>query len=328
VTAKDINSKIISYTVDDGSESIECIIFKNDLNENEIADKIQFELFDTLSVKGKINDFRNQRKLHITNIRKEYDVNVEVFFWLEVMKQRKEYQKEYVITEESKKDVNKFYEKKKLNAINKKVYIFDDYYEIFKKLDDSKRRKISNKQKTVDETILKYKIREYLNKKKLYAFQFSKIKEEFKDLAEEILKQKENNVVSEERISFLFSRIFHQLVEEGIIFKYDSVSDTYALIHYKYNLGQAIYEIINSNKNCKYISYQDITKLLSKSKAFKFAPEKVIKKSLNYLVENEKLVINETKDGTIFYSLVKNQKSIIDEKEKSNDSDQNKTSSE
>ena len=134
--------------------------------------------------------------------------------------------------------------------------------------------------------------------------------------------------MSEERISFLFSRIFHQLVEEGIIFKYDSVSDTYALIHYKYNLGQAIYEIINSNKNCKYISYQDITKLLSKSKAFKFAPEKVIKKSLNYLVENEKLVINETKDGTIFYSLVKNQKSIIDEKEKSNDSDQNKTSSE
>jgi len=46
------------------------------------------------------------------------------------MKQRKEYQKEYVITEESKKDVNKFYEKKKLNAINKKVYIFDDYYEV------------------------------------------------------------------------------------------------------------------------------------------------------------------------------------------------------
>ncbi|OUM64229.1 hypothetical protein PIROE2DRAFT_9071 [Piromyces sp. E2] len=315
----------ISFIVDDGSENIECIIFKKDINEMEISDKIQFQLFDTVSIKGKICDYRNQRKIHITSIRKEYDINAEVFFWLEVMNQRKEIEKKYIITEETKKDVNEFYKNKKLNARNKSLY---EHTELFKKLDNSKRLKLNNKLKTVDESILKYKIVDYFIKKKLYTFQFSKIKEEFKDIAIKILKQKENNIASEERISLLFSKIFHQLVVEGKIFKYDTVNDTYALIHYKYNLGYIIYVIIDKkckvNEDCKYISYQDIVKQISKSNSrFKFAPEKLIKRSLKYLVENQYLTVIKNENGEELYSLVEGKKFVLDDKKESKDENKN-----
>ncbi|ORX56474.1 hypothetical protein BCR36DRAFT_345565 [Piromyces finnis] len=302
ITAKDINSKIISYTVDDGSERIECIMFKKDLNENEISDKSQFQLFDTISIKGKIYDFKKQRKLNIISIKKEYDRNVEAFFWLEVIKQRKEYQKEYNITEESKKDVKEFYSNKRLNAKQKSFY---NYNEIFKKLDNSKRQKIGNNSIIKDENILKCNVMKYLSDNKLYSFQFSKImkENELRNKAIELLEEKENNSASENQISLLFQKVFYQLVKEGVIFQLDSYHDTYALIHYKYNLGEAIFGILKNKNEC--VSYQDILKLLSNTTAFKYAPEKVVKKALNYLVTNQKLSKNTNKDGETLYKFIK-----------------------
>ena len=37
------------------------------MNENEINEN-QFQLFDMVTIKGKIYEFRNQRKLHIIEI--------------------------------------------------------------------------------------------------------------------------------------------------------------------------------------------------------------------------------------------------------------------
>lgn len=57
--------------MDDGSESIECIFFKKDMNEDKINEnQFQYQLFDTITIIGKISEFRNQRKLHINKISK------------------------------------------------------------------------------------------------------------------------------------------------------------------------------------------------------------------------------------------------------------------
>lgn len=56
--------------VDDGSESIECLIFKNDIKENEITNYTKYQIFDTLCIEGKIHEYKNIKNLHIIKISK------------------------------------------------------------------------------------------------------------------------------------------------------------------------------------------------------------------------------------------------------------------
>lgn len=69
ITAKDITSKFIEYAVDDGSGVLSCIHWQDHLDIN---------LGDLVTIKGKLQDFRNKRQLNVSQILVERDVNMEL----------------------------------------------------------------------------------------------------------------------------------------------------------------------------------------------------------------------------------------------------------
>jgi len=295
--------------VDDGSESIECIFFKKDMNENEINEnQFQFQLFDTITVVGKISDFRNQRKLHINKIKKETDLNAELFFWLDVINQKKKYKKPFVLSEETINEIDSYYKEEKKKWNNKEEF----YKELYGNFDTPrKRKKVENKLITTDEVTLKLKIMKYLHQSDSLNFKFAELKEnqELKNIAIEILKQKNEFSITEEGITMIFAKVINLLVKDGVMFQSDEENDIYELIHYKYNLGPAIHEHIKKyikNKKCDSVEYKKITVSLANSKAFKYAPEKTINKSLNFLVEQNKIKKIVNTDNQISYTLCKN----------------------
>ena len=77
ITAKDLNRKFIEYAgksfklniVDDGTGVLNCIHWK---------DHMDVKLGDLVTIKGKVQDFRNKRQLNITHIIIENDPNIEL----------------------------------------------------------------------------------------------------------------------------------------------------------------------------------------------------------------------------------------------------------
>jgi len=68
--------------VDDGTERIECIKFKKDLKDTELNNISQYQLFDTLSIKGKISVYKDRRNLHIITISKNYLLYIILFKYI------------------------------------------------------------------------------------------------------------------------------------------------------------------------------------------------------------------------------------------------------
>jgi len=174
--------------VDDGTERIECIKFKKDLKDTELNNISQYQLFDTLSIKGKISVYKDRRNLHIITIKKECDINCETFFWLEIIKQREIYKKPFILTDTMKDEINSFYDKEKRKT-NKKEEEYNEYLNNFDKI---KRRKFDNILNIKDEQHLKLNLYKYIYKNKLFNFPFADIKQvkELKELAIEIIQQK------------------------------------------------------------------------------------------------------------------------------------------
>eukprot|EP00833_Pecoramyces_ruminatium_P015808 jgi/Orpsp1_1/1189840/evm.model.d7180000074866.1 len=191
VIAKDINSKFISYTVDDGSESIECLIFKNDIKENEITNYTKYQIFDTLCIEGKIHEYKNIKNLHIIKIRKEDDINCETYFWLEIIKQRREIKKEIILSNIEKKEIKNFYDKEKKTPNKKDDGLTQQMQYIDNINNNGKKGKTICSSNLKDEIDLKVKLEEHIYDNKLFNFSFKEIKQnkELRDLAIEIIQQ-------------------------------------------------------------------------------------------------------------------------------------------
>jgi len=106
----------------------------------------------------------------------------------------------------------------------------------------------------------------------------------------------------------IFAKVINLLVKDGVMFQSDEENDIYELIHYKYNLGPAIHEHIKkyiTNKKCESVEYKKIIVSLANSKAFKYATEKTINKSLNFLVEQNKIEKIVNTENQVSYTLCK-----------------------
>ncbi|KAK3752060.1 hypothetical protein QZH41_009162, partial [Actinostola sp. cb2023] len=74
----DEREKLVIYKVDDGTGIIACCCWRNTIKDS-------FTLGQSVTVQGKITEYRNQRQLTVNSISVEENLNAESLFWLDVV---------------------------------------------------------------------------------------------------------------------------------------------------------------------------------------------------------------------------------------------------